>query len=111
MSQFSGAFARHVHGFNAAVVQRANVDVQTAANAGDVRHVFRLIGHDGASAAGQKDVGNVVDSYVVGDVVHKWHRCANALETNSKHDFSLRWHYPNQVFAVEGQRGVVHRRR
>ena len=124
MTQGRGLFPGPEHGLDAPLVQGADVDVQPAADGGDVLHVLRLVGHDGAAAAGQQDVGHVVDGDVIGDVVDQRHRAADAVQANTQHKntlltaknadmpgkrhirnalfvrcagMSLRWHYPNQV--------------
>ena len=85
MSQLIGSFARQVHSFNTGFVQRSDVDVQTAADTGDILHVLGLIRHDRASAAGEQDIGDVVDSHIIGDVMNKRYIFSDIIKTFSQH--------------------------
>ena len=71
MAQFLRLCGCQFHALDAPFVERSDVDIETAADRCDVLHIPRLIGHDGASAAGKKNVGHVVDRHVIGDVVYK----------------------------------------
>ena len=77
--------ARAEHALDAALVQRADVDVQAAADRRDVLDVLRLIGHDRAAAAGQQNVGHVVDRDIVRDIVHQRHSVAHIFKTGTQH--------------------------
>jgi hydroxyethylthiazole kinase len=77
--------ARAEHALDAALVQRADVDVQAAADRRDVLDVLRLIGHDRAAAAGKQNVGHVVDRDIVRDIVHQRHSVAHIFKTGTQH--------------------------
>ena len=77
------------HPLDAPLVQGADVDVQTAADGGDVLHVLRLVGHNGTAAAGQQNVGHIVDGDIIGDVVDQRHGFAHVVQADSQHRNTL----------------------
>ena len=83
VAQRGGLFARPVHRLDAPLVEGADVQIQAAAEGRDVLHVLRLVGHDGTAAAGQEDVGHIVDGDVIGDVMHQRDRGPHGIETSS----------------------------
>ncbi len=60
-----------VHAVDARSVQRSDVDVQTAADGGDILDILRFIGHDRACAACQQNIGDIVYRNVICDVVYE----------------------------------------
>ena len=60
-----------VHAVDARSVQRSDVDVQTAADGGDILDILRFIGHDWACAACQQNIGDIVYRNVICDVVYE----------------------------------------
>ena len=60
-----------VHAVDARSVQRSDVDVQTAADGGDILDILRFIGHDRACAACQQNIGDIVYCNVICDVVYE----------------------------------------
>ena len=89
MVQLVRLFAGAEHPLNAALVQRADVDVQAAADGGDVLDILRLIGHDGAAAAGQQNVGHIIDSDIVCDIVDQRHAFTHIFDTGTQHTKAL----------------------
>lgn len=71
MSQFIGFLSRSNHSRNRPLIQRSDVDIQSAADGGDVFHFLQVICHDGRSTTAQQHVGAVVDGDIVGDVVNQ----------------------------------------
>ena len=115
-------FAGGKHGRNGSLIQRADVDVQSRADGGDFRRFLRFVRHNWAGAAGEDDVGHIVDGYIVGDIVYQSTPLPEPIKTILEHftspfmmndrikhkrlrhmltqpfkSISLRWHYPNQV--------------
>ncbi len=73
MVQLVCPFPRREHGGMVLRVERADVDVQATADGGDLLHFVQIVRHDGGAAAGQQNVGHVVDGDIIGDVVDQ--RC------------------------------------
>ena len=88
MSQFIRFFAGKEHPFDASLVQRSDVDVQSAADCCDIFDIIRLITHDRAAAAGEQYVCHVIHCDIVRDVVHKWHIVSYIRDAFSKHGVS-----------------------
>ena len=85
MAQGVGLGPGAEHPRDAALVQRANVDVQPAADGGDILNILRLVGHDGAAAAGQQDVRHIIDGDIIRDVMHQWHVLPYIFNTGTQH--------------------------
>ena len=66
-------------------VERADVDVQPAADARDVLDIVGIVGHDRRAAGRQQNVCHVVDGDVIGDVVHERRFRAHVLEHGLEH--------------------------
>ena len=79
-------FARQQHAGDGAAVQGANVDVQPAADGGDILHLGGIVGHNGRSTAGQHHVGAVVHGDVVGNIMNEGAFGADIGKLLCKHD-------------------------
>ena len=89
MAQLVRLFAGAEHSLDAALVQRADVDVQAAADGTDVLDILRLIGHDGAAAAGQQNVGHIIDGDIVCDIVDQRHAFTHIFDAGTQHTKAL----------------------
>ena len=73
MAQLVGLAACYEHRLDGPGVQRADVDVQPAADGLDIRHIILVVGHDRTAAGSKQDVCHIVNCHIVGDVVHQGH--------------------------------------
>ena len=73
------------HGGDGVFVERADVDVQAAADARDVLDIVGIVGHDRRAAGRQQDVCDVVDGDVVCDVVHERRFRAHVFQHGLEH--------------------------
>ena len=85
MAELLGTGAGEHHGADGLGIERADVDVERAADGGDVLHVVGLVAHDGRAAARDDDVGHIVDGHVVRDVVNQGYGRANCFESLCEH--------------------------
>ena len=77
------------HTFNTALCQRADIDIQTAADGCDIFHIFRLRRHNRAAAAGQQYISYIIDCYIIRDIMNKRNILSHILNTISKHFLTL----------------------
>ena len=79
------ALARKEHRLDRALVERADVDVQSTADRRDLLDLALVVRHDGRRAAGQHDVGAVVHRDIVRDVVDERALASHVFEHFLKH--------------------------
>ena len=73
MSELIGAVSCNRHSFDASFVERSDVYVQSAAYRRDVSDIVRLVRHYRAAAAREQDIGYIVHSYIICDIVYQRH--------------------------------------
>ena len=79
------ALARKKHRLDRALVERADIDVQSTADRRDLLDLALVVRHDGRRAAGQHDVGAVVHRDIVRDVVDEGALASHVFEHFLKH--------------------------
>ena len=60
---------RRQHGAGAAAMQRPQVEIQAAADGGNLRYLLHIIGHDRRSAAGKQEIGAIAGRHIIGNAV------------------------------------------
>ena len=87
--QFLRLFSRKMHAPDTALIQGADIDIQSSADGSDILDVLRLIRHDRASPARKDHVRHVIDSHVIGDIVYQRSLLPHSIKIFSKHLFFL----------------------
>ena len=87
MAKLVGLLPRSKHSGDGTLIQRSDVDIQPAADGGDLHGVLRIVRHDGRSAAGQQHIGAVVDGDIVRNVVDQRGVPSDILKNFFKHRF------------------------
>ena len=78
-----------MHAPDTALIQGADIDIQSSADGSDILDVLRLIRHDRASPARKDHVRHIIDSHIIGDIVYQRRFFPHSIKIFSKHLFFL----------------------
>ena len=87
MSQFISSLSCQEHTFDAALVERSDIDIESSADSGDILDIIRLVRHDRAASAREQYICNIIDRNVICDVVYQGYIASDIVDTFSQHFF------------------------